>query len=1454
MICNATRSRLGSVCISVLLVLGLIIAIPAWAADLTVSSATGQQTLADGDTLTVQSGGAVSADNDDVELFSDDDDNYYNINVTAVKGDEETIVVTNGSVTVNSGGSITATIDADTTEYTLDEGEYIEDGFFARAITADAGTTISNSGTLSTTATSTDADDDIHAFTLQITNLAAEMSEEEDPVIPPTSVTNSGTITATASSDNDETYARGITTCDTIEGLSLTNTGTISAESTSENYDANARGIKIGEYSDGTISNSGDISAEATSNSDYEAVARGIQIGQESLFTITNSADGTISATATATTDTYEAKAWGIQLGDQDEDVTEKHSITNQGSISATAAGGDESKATGIQFEDGGTIRNEGTITSGLTVIDDYDVEESRAVGIFAADIDEDEDAFVSITNAEGASISANSTYEIDGSVEENPGALAIKVSDGYISTSSADETETYDFTINNAGSLSAITDIDVTGSIDYNAGAFGMKIGRLNARTYGENDTATASINVNNSGTIFADATLTAGEEVSENAGAFGIRLGETEATKSNPGNSTATASTEVTNDGVITASSTITTANTEDPTGAYGIKTGRANASNSDSDGGSTVTATIVVTNNGSISAETDIAATTSMDYSDGAYGIRAGDTSSYDSYEGNTTRATTTITNSATGSIDATASITSPEMYESIGAYGMRVGDDNAYDGEGEYNVNVSNAGTITADLTLTTDYEAEGSNYNRGAFGIRTGTAMVVNSGSITSTATMNGLNDSAYDGAYGIRTGDGDATVVHSGSISATLTDTDDSTLQRAVGIMTGRNYNVVHLTGSVAATATGGDAYSVVMGCEDQDGTGNALFVMDGASLTGAVLNAASEGNANAYFGLTANTDGMVDFASVDEGYANIAAFGEEISEVENAEDLLAVVAKMPVDETFDFTFNEDFYADNDGWNIVLFGGTTTLNNTEESRIDELAIAPAATLIGNTFVNNLRLLGTVAPGNSIGTITVAGDFDHEAGALFEVEVGSDETSDLIEVSGVATIAEGALVNVSSVGYVADGDVFTILTAGTLTGTYADENLSDSSLFLDFAFDDSVENTVQLVASRTPYEELGLSDTSLAVVELLIAGTEEGSEGADEFMSMLDGMETLEQLEESLGTLLPSQSANLVDVSMTGAALYRSLLVGRMGNLRLASNNLNQRNNSLTSSGPALSRIPAYLDRDQDLSGWLRVMGMTGEQDGDSSNSGFDFDTRGLSFGFDKKMGSDLALGFGFGFSKSDVKFDVTAQNTDVDSYYGSLYGTYFTEALYVDAAISFASNDYDSKRPIAFTPVTATSSTDGTELGLYIGGGIHLLDTETMYFTPTASISWSKTDIDGFTETGVIDTIVADTDADSLVTTLGFSWGGKIGKLEPEFRLAWSHEFGDTDRGTTVSFADGPTTFQLDGVEPDKDSAVVGLGANIIAQENLILYVDYDGEFRSDFEAHSISAGLRWNF
>jgi hypothetical protein len=91
-------------------------------------------------------------------------------------------------------------------------------------------------------------------------------------------------------------------------------------------------------------------------------------------------------------------------------------------------------------------------------------------------------------------------------------------------------------------------------------------------------------------------------------------------------------------------------------------------------------------------------------------------------------------------------------------------------------------------------------------------------------------------------------------------------------------------------------------------------------------------------------------------------------------------------------------------------------------------------------LSGNGTLANVINHGTIKPGNSIGTITINGNYTQTG--TYELELDSNGTSDRINVTGTASLGGTLTVlPLSPVGTFIPGTIYTILTAANVNGTF-----------------------------------------------------------------------------------------------------------------------------------------------------------------------------------------------------------------------------------------------------------------------------------------------------------------------------------------------------------------------------------------------------------------------------
>ena len=173
----------------------------------------------------------------------------------------------------------------------------------------------------------------------------------------------------------------------------------------------------------------------------------------------------------------------------------------------------------------------------------------------------------------------------------------------------------------------------------------------------------------------------------------------------------------------------------------------------------------------------------------------------------------------------------------------------------------------------------------------------------------------------------------------------------------------------------------------------------------------------------------------------------------------------------------------------------------------------------------------------------------------------------------------------------------------------------------------------------------------------------------------------------------------------------------------------------------------------------------------GDKDPTQNQAGFDFDTVAVTTGVDYRIRDTFVVGAALGYSQIKTDFDRSAGHLDIDTWNGSVFGTYFSaDKFYVDAALSYGDSSYDSVRRIVYTDVggpvdrTATSDSNGMETSVGLSAGYDF-SHGAWTFGPPAGSYYYDVDVDEFSETGAggLNMIVGDQNARSF-TLIQLPW------------------------------------------------------------------------------------------
>ena len=269
---------------------------------------------------------------------------------------------------------------------------------------------------------------------------------------------------------------------------------------------------------------------------------------------------------------------------------------------------------------------------------------------------------------------------------------------------------------------------------------------------------------------------------------------------------------------------------------------------------------------------------------------------------------------------------------------------------------------------------------------------------------------------------------------------------------------------------------------------------------------------------------------------------------------------------------------------------------------------------------------------------------------------------------------------------------------------------------------------------------------------------------------------------------------------------------------------------------------------------------------SGERDPTRNETGFDFDTRGVTAGVDYALGQRLSLGAALGFLSTDSEFGRDRGELEVEGFSLSTFATYYRDSFFVDAALSYGSNDYSMTRVVNLpqpfrgqSRFVLSGDPGGDQLAFGLGLGADFTFGATSLTTFLRG-SWVDSSIDAYSETGdgPVTLAISEQDLESLLGELGvelyyaksLSWG----VLQPQLRVAVLREFEDDSRVIRARFAldRDLNEFVIPTDRPDRSYFNVGLGATATFAHGRSFYVFYDRDLsREDLDRATFSLGLR---
>jgi outer membrane autotransporter protein len=561
-------------------------------------------------------------------------------------------------------------------------------------------------------------------------------------------------------------------------------------------------------------------------------------------------------------------------------------------------------------------------------------------------------------------------------------------------------------------------------------------------------------------------------------------------------------------------------------------------------------------------------------------------------------------------------------------------------------------------------------------------------------------------------------------------------------------------------------------------------------------------------------------------------------------------------------------------------YNVTL-GNPGTITLDMNPQIDNLSImgAQSQLVIGGPFTLQVLLDTRLSAGALTmlpGGILATGTYTQTGGLLQYLLAPSG--SGRVQVVSTATLG-GTLGVAVTPGLYGLSTPYTLLTAGAISGQFAQFISSPPSAFLSLSGPVYSPTSVDVTLTRTPFGAVpGLNRNQQAVgnaLEGAYATTLTGpaatlytnllATGTPDSLSQLSGEGTTAAQNAAFasGRMFDSLLMDQGEFWRSGETTDSQGVTFREAPLAYAA----EKKKRAPAAFKELKAPPVYQPRTWRV--WTGGFGGVQSFNGDASVGSADARTAaaGGAMGFDYQVDPTRLIGVAVGGSDSHFSVPDRATSGDVVAGHVGAYGMATWGALYAAGVLSYSRFDNDVRRTIA--GVGPTEAATGQFASDLLGARLELGRSYALPWvniTPFAAVQTSTLWQRGFTETsgasglpGILGLAYQSQTTTSLPTFLGVQLDTRLTLANgtvwsPFVRAAWVHEF-RPDRSIAAAFESVPgAQFSVDGARAWSDALKVNAGSRLAINQYASLFASFDGEFANSGHSYAGRGGVRFSW
>lgn len=472
----------------------------------------------------------------------------------------------------------------------------------------------------------------------------------------------------------------------------------------------------------------------------------------------------------------------------------------------------------------------------------------------------------------------------------------------------------------------------------------------------------------------------------------------------------------------------------------------------------------------------------------------------------------------------------------------------------------------------------------------------------------------------------------------------------------------------------------------------------------------------------------------------------------------------------------------------------------------------------AGSIQGNVTVDGG---GVLAPGGSIGRLSVGGNLTFLPGSVLEVEVTPQGQSDNLAVSGRAIISGGSVMTLAQGAGFRPLTDYTLLTAsGGVEGRFdgASSNYAFLTALLSYEFD---AVRLRLARNDVRFADYGATQNQRAAAQ----GAESTGAGSPVWNAfvVLDAAQASAALNSLSGEIHASSKSGALE----DAHQVQQMILDRFR------------------EGDVARHTQA----------WVETYGRWSRVDSNGNAVALKRNSRGVLVGAEVPIVDLLRVGATFGAGRLHSELDTLGtHNSDGGQVHLGLYANLQSGRWNAGLGLLHTRFDTDVHREVHVAGFGDSFASKRKARGMQWFGELgYAFDWAGSELEPFLGFAYQTHDANGFRENAGVGALLGEASKDNVrYTSLGMRLRQKESdsdRWQFDGSLAWRRASGDLNPSSRLRF-EGGSPFFVSGTEVAKDAAVLTARTRFKIGDRTSLALAYSGQFASDSEDHGASATL----